>query len=115
MKCFLVLTLLAAAFMSGCNNTPEPMAVTKVGQRCAVQFRRDALGAAAQNPIPPETDASNGAEVTIVGTLKRVQADGVLIDTGRFEYIIPMHSILSLRFDLPAQATTTTQAPKSQP
>ena len=92
----------------GCNTARDPLASSKIGQRCSVQFRRDALGAAAASPIPPETDAMNGAEVVIVGTLKRVQDDAVLIDTDRFEYIIPMHAILSLRFELPPAANSAT-------
>jgi hypothetical protein len=52
----------------------------QIGKVCTVQFRRDALGAAAALPVSPTTDGINGAEVTVTGTLRAVENDGIALE-----------------------------------
>jgi hypothetical protein len=104
MKTLSIVGLCVAMMLSGCGGGTESLANGRIGQRCVVQFRRDALGSAAPVPIGPDTDNINGAEVTISGTLKRVQAEAILITTDKAEYLIPMAAILCLKFELPTPA-----------
>ncbi len=90
-----------AALASGCGSPPaeaSPLA-GKIGAQCSVQFRRNALGAAANVPVPPTTDAFNGAEVKVVGKLTRVSSDWIVISDGTKEYVIPKEAILLLVFE----------------
>jgi hypothetical protein len=104
MKSLSAAALFAVVMCAGCNTAPDPLASSKIRQHCVVQLRRDALGSAAPVPVSPETENMNGAEVAIGGTLKRVQADWILIGTEKVEYAIPMRSILCMKFELPAPA-----------
>ncbi len=85
---------------AGRNRSPT----RKIEQRCIIQFRRDTLESVPPVPIGPDTDNINGSEVTISGTLKRVQADVILITTDKAEYLIPIPAILCLKFELPTPA-----------
>jgi hypothetical protein len=104
MKTLSIMGLCGAMMISACGGGSKPLANAKIGQRCVVQFRRDALGSASPVPIGLDTDNINGSEVTIGGTLKRVQADAILITTTKADYVIPMPAILCLRFELPTPA-----------
>lgn len=66
------------------------------GKPVVIQFRRDALGAAANLPIPPETGGFNGASVTTSGTLVGVAADGLVIEQDKMKVWIPREVILSV-------------------
>jgi hypothetical protein len=91
-------------FLFGCGGSQSvaenlPFA-EKVGQLCTVQLRRgDALGAG-QTPVPPTTNAMNGAEVMVSGLLTAVTGRWIAIDSGRGneEYWIPRESILLIQF-----------------
>jgi hypothetical protein len=68
------------------------------GRSCTVQFRRDALGAAASLPVSPMTDGINGADVTVAGTLKHTSDEWVVLDRAGKELWIPKSVILLLHF-----------------
>lgn len=65
-----------------------------VGKNVRVQFRRDALGAAASLPIPPMTGEINGAETTVVGHLIKVEGTGIVIGPEERPKWIPREVIL---------------------
>ena len=80
----LVTGILAAALLSGCNSdAPDDMASSEmakwIGKNVIIQFRRDALGAAADLPVSPTTGSINGAKTSIVGLLQTVDATGVTL------------------------------------
>lgn len=80
-----------------------------LGDRCKVQFRRDALGAAASNPVPPTTDNINGVDVSMVGTLTDVTPEAVVVSyggTNERDHWIPINSILFIQFDIPTENTS---------
>jgi len=86
-------------------NAPSPFLRDHVGEHCVVQFRRDALGAAANLPVPPQTGTINGADVASGGKLVSVEGDAIVIaepvqgtETTK-QVWIPNHSILSVEFD----------------
>jgi hypothetical protein len=118
MKTISVVALCAAILFSGCSNASEPLASLKIGQKCVVQFRRDALGSASPVPISPDTGNFNGAELAIGGTLTKARADSILLSTDTGEYLIPMPVILTVNFELPTPAkaaVTGTLIPKTAP
>jgi hypothetical protein len=108
--CCLRLILLLLTFLAGCGSDDRTDESTralrsKVGYYCTVQFRRDALGAAASNAIPATTGVMNGAEVQLTGLLKDVKGDYLVIETPapgdptkKNEYWVPRHSILLLEW-----------------
>lgn len=76
--------------LSGCVNVENtgqgkntPGIKQWVGQNVRVQFRRDALGAAAPVPVDPNTGSLNGASTMIVGKLLKVESDGIYIESAR--------------------------------
>lgn len=95
-----VLGLAGLVFMiSGCMPVGEAVIGPKFGKQCTVQFKRDALGAASLNPVPPLTNSFNGAETSVSGTLTHADADWIVIDSGTgSEWLIPKSNILLLRF-----------------
>ncbi len=93
MKSFiLALALLGSVVFTGCGKQDVP--ALQVGKACTIQFRRDALGAASHNPVPPTTNNMNGADTSIDGTLKRATAEWVVIDRKGRELWIPKSVIL---------------------
>ena len=76
---------------AGFSNPPN-------GRQCTVQFRRDALGAAANLPISPLTDGINGADTTVAGILKHTSDEWVILDRGGKEIWIPKSVILLMHF-----------------
>ena len=101
----MVATLCLALAGCGTQDVPQQSASglrSKIGYVCTVQFRRDALGAAATNPVPPTTNSLNGAEVSLKGKLKDVQGDWLVIErpTGNqtVETWVPTHSVLLLEW-----------------
>ncbi len=83
---------LLLAAVSGCNyaDTGGP----ELGKTCTIQFRRDALGAAANLPISPNTDGINGADTSISGKLVRVTTDWLVIERGGKDLWIPQSVVL---------------------
>ncbi|MBN1805059.1 MAG: hypothetical protein JW837_07400 [Sedimentisphaerales bacterium] len=80
----------APSILSGKNRT-----CPKAGACCTVQFRRDALGASANLPVPPTTDSINGAGVCVGGKFSKMNEEWVVItkDNSR-EIWIPRSVIL---------------------
>jgi len=73
----------------------------KIGESCTVQFRRDALGTASTNPVPPLTGSMNGAETTVAGTLTAVKEDWIILKhRDNRELWIPMSNVLLLMFHI---------------
>jgi hypothetical protein len=89
------------SILAGCSQAvrPDPSLGDHIGQSCTVQFRRDALGAGADIPVPPTTDAINGASVNITGTLRKAGSDWVVVEFGNEQYFIATHAILLLKFN----------------
>jgi hypothetical protein len=104
-----LLLLLASVLLAGCETrptpeqrpTPESRLTIPIGSKCVVQFRRDALGAAATLPIPPNTDNYNGAQVSLGGPLKGMSPDWIIIGGGNEDCWIATSSILMLKVEQP--------------
>ena len=70
----------------------------KAGAYCTVQFRRDALGASADLPVPPTTGSINGAEVCVSGKFSKMNEDWVVLTEGNGgEIWIPRSMILLIK------------------
>jgi len=75
------------------------------GKNCTVQFRRDALGGAANLPVPPTTPSINGATVAIQGKLIAVSHEAILLSSDGDKYVqgkqlwIPKSSILLIQYN----------------
>ena len=86
----------------GCNSSPpdeDSLLKPRIGTRCRVQFRRDALGTAASLPVSPMTGETNGASVTIDGTLTQVGGRWIVIrDNSSGEFFVSRESVLMLEF-----------------
>jgi hypothetical protein len=67
----------------------HPQAIApKPGTLCTVQFRRDALGAASNSPIPPTVTSINGSGVTMQGELISVGPEAILLDQINDHYLV---------------------------
>jgi hypothetical protein len=65
-----------------------------------VQFRRgDGLGAGGSLPVPPTTNAMNGADVSVSGKLQAMAGGWIVVGTDNWEYCIPQESILLIQFN----------------
>jgi hypothetical protein len=76
----------------------DPDANPPLGKNITVQFKRDALGAAASSPVPPMSGMHNGAETSIAGTLKNVTPEWIVLDRNGSETWIPKTAILLLHY-----------------
>jgi hypothetical protein len=83
--------------------TPSEFLTKHLGQECTVQFRRDALGASAAEPISPTTTGLNNSLVIQRGKLLVVEQQGVALEVvaiqpphGKSIFWIPTSSILSV-------------------
>ncbi len=102
---FLAFCLATCLFLSGCAK-PSPTITTSqeptndleiskwIGKTVQVQFRRDALGAAATLPISPTTGSINGAETSIVGILTTVESNAIVVNANNRPKWIPREVIL---------------------
>jgi hypothetical protein len=97
-----LLSLVLAAssvLVTGCQ--PAAAADSSKGstaRTCTIQFRRDALGAAASLPIPPTTGNINGASTCVSGTFKSSSGEWVVIGQGGSETWVPKSVILLIQF-----------------
>ena len=104
MKSFLTIlagmTALAIMLMStGCDSSVlADSSSPPAGKSCTIQFRRDALGAAASLPISPMTGNINGAETTISGALKSTSGEWVILNRAGKDVWIPKSVILLIEF-----------------
>jgi hypothetical protein len=91
--------ILSVFVAAGCESKTPRTAhnAPKQGSYCTVQFRRDALGAAADNPIPPTTNVHNGAPTCISGKFSRMDEDWVILTEGKDETWIPRSVILLIK------------------
>jgi hypothetical protein len=95
----LIVGVIVAVLLGSCFSDHKSYLKSKRGKPCIVQFKRNALGGAASLPVPPTTNSINGADVSISGTLQKVDKDAVIISNGKTTYWIPKDSILLLQFD----------------
>jgi hypothetical protein len=91
--------LVVSLFVTGCNDAQAASnsAQPPMGRSCTVQFRRDALGAAANLPMPPTTDNINGSVISISGTLSMATEEWVVLQTGK-EIWIPKSVVLLIKY-----------------
>lgn len=76
----------------------DPEANPPLGKNVTVQFRRDALGAAASSPVPPFSGMHNGAETSVSGKLKNVTPEWIVLDRNGSETWVPKTAILLLHY-----------------
>ena len=95
--CMLMLVLAMAA--TGCEDSPSTSSYGNlpIGATCTVQLRRDALGGAASVPVPVLTDNINGADVSVSGTLVKVDADWVVIAVNKEMLWISRPNVLLIK------------------
>jgi hypothetical protein len=97
------ITIALAPAIAGCDSrsaaapADSSLGGPPTGGTCTVQFRRDALGSGG-SPVSPTTDSINGAEVSIQGTLVRVDSEWVVVDREHRELWVPRQSVLLLDF-----------------
>jgi hypothetical protein len=86
-------------FVTGCNDAQAALGgMSPPPKPCTIQFRRDALGAAASLPISPLTDSLNGGETSISGTLKMVNDDWVVLDRGGKDIWVSRSVVLLIKY-----------------
>lgn len=95
----------ALLMIAGCNieagnniAVARPLLKEKIGKECTIQFRRDALGAATEIPVPVNSDQHNGAQLSLSGRLKTYNQDGAMLEHDNMQSWIPAESILLIRF-----------------
>src|SRR5882724_4713546 len=94
LACSLVSAGALTLFTSGCNSAVAASSSgLRPGAQCTVQFRRDALGAAASLPISPTTSGINGADTAVSGKLAVMNEEWVVLES-RGEIWIPKSVIL---------------------
>jgi hypothetical protein len=103
-KCFRMWCCSVVAFamvaVSGCgSNSADPMLSGRIGDRCTVYFRRDALGMAAASPSSPTTGNHNGADTCVAGKLVRVNAEWVAVSVEKREFSVPKSAILMVEVE----------------
>jgi hypothetical protein len=65
-----------------------------IGQRCKVQFRRDALGLAAAAPVPPTGQGPGGRAVSIEGTIRSVTGAWIVLERDGRTYWVAQSAVL---------------------
>ena len=87
--------MLALSMLPSCEWQEAP--ALQLGKPCTVQFRRDALGAGASNPISTRSSNHNGADTSIRGTLTQDSPDWVVIEMDESKFWIPKSVILLIQ------------------
>lgn len=91
--------MLALFTCGGCN---DPATVPlRLGESCKVQFRRDALGAAASSPISATTDGINGADTSLAGELIDADEDWLVLRVKEQHLYIARNAVLLLEYQRP--------------
>ena len=88
----------ATLSLTGCDRATAADTSIPPGRQCTVQFRRDALGAAANLPVSPMTQGINGADTAISCRYKSTREDWVIVDRAGREIWIPKSVILLIEF-----------------
>ena len=65
-----------------------------VGSDVQVQLKRDVLGTATNLPVPPTTSAMNGAKVSVIGKLKRVTDEWIVVQEEFVDHWILRSNVL---------------------
>ena len=99
---FIALTVFVVAMVAWFLRPSRPLLSEWIGQNVRVQFRRDALGAASNIPISPDTGEINGASTSIIGTLVSVTESEIVIMRSRLSqqarpHWIPRETILYVK------------------
>jgi hypothetical protein len=92
-----LLVLFTLALLPACDsgaNRSGAVAQPPVGQMVTVQFRRDALGGAANLPVSPTTNSVDGAKVSLSGHLTEANQEWLVIRTAAGEHWIARDSVL---------------------
>lgn len=100
----LLCVISAVSCLNKTNAAAPSLAVdqpAQAGAACKVQFRRDALGAAADMPVPPTSDSHNGAALSSSGQFVRLTSDWFVMNRENAEVWIPVEAILSVEFAKP--------------
>lgn len=101
-----VAALITAIVVLGYWLRPEkPVLSEWIGQNIQIQFRRDALGAASNLPISPDTGEINGASTSIIGRLVSVSDSEIVMMRSRGKrearpHWIPREAILFIEVNL---------------
>ena len=90
--------LLLAVFLSACGSGGDATLDGRVGKICTVQLRRDALGGAANLPVPPLTNEINGAQVSLTGSLERVTDHWIVLSVSERSIAVSRDAVLLVQF-----------------
>lgn len=93
---FLAACMTAFFLLPGCGSQAPDPAKRLVGKNVTIQFRRDALGGAANIPVPPFTNNINGAETSASGKVEMVEANWLVIQRSGNLTWIPRDVILAI-------------------
>ena len=93
-----ITTMIVALSLTGCDHATAADRPASSGKPCTVQFRRDALGAAASLPISPMTGGINGADTAISCTYKSTREDWVIVERAGKELWRPKRVVLLIEF-----------------
>jgi hypothetical protein len=102
-KLAILIMIFSVLGMAGCESKTSSRSSTngicpKAGAYCTVQFRRDALGASRDLPVPPTTGSINGAEVCVSGKFSKMNEDWVVLTESKGgEIWIPRSMILLIK------------------
>jgi hypothetical protein len=94
-----IIAIVVTTSLTGCvHATAADRSASTPARICTVQFRRDALGAAATLPISPTAQGINGADTAITGSYKATRKGWVIVERDGRELWIPKSVILSIEF-----------------
>ena len=90
----LVVSLALVVLLSACDSGGDAVFEGKIGMVCTIQLRRDALGGAANLPVPPLTGEINGAQVSLTGKLERVTDRWIVLSVSGKSTAVSREAIL---------------------
>ena len=76
----------------------QPVVGLQTGRRCRVHFRRDAVGLAGQAPLSILGLSAMSERAQLVGTIERVDPDGITVRADTSTYWVPREAILAVEF-----------------